>query len=285
MSIIIKKTILLNSNIVTNINLNSDYIQYGDDQGIETLSNLKKEELINPVNDVELIKFKYEDTKTQYGGAFKHFLSFAFNEIDPINIAPASFRNIFTDKEISGNTKTFQNSFFILDFFDTKNIYSQKKLSTNYITKKQNAPYSFYLLNNYDVDDIKVPVNQTNSIQIPEYFLNSTTGNTLNCYCRMMFYNAKSGTTTTFFNNAKINATDSSKLFFDIEINKSEKTWKFINQTVLAGINPMVSVMAIEPNKNNLYSKRINDGVENFNNKIENYPTGTTFNYDQINYI
>jgi hypothetical protein len=50
---IIKKKILINSNTVTNIQINSNFVQYGDDQGIESLSNLKKEELVNPVNDVE----------------------------------------------------------------------------------------------------------------------------------------------------------------------------------------------------------------------------------------
>lgn len=288
---IIKKKILINSNVVTNIQINSNFVQYGDDQGIESLSNLKKEEVVNPVNDVELIKFKYENSRNDNNTPLKHFLIFWFNETSPY-IPPASFRNIFTDKEITGNTKSFQNSFFILDFYDSDDIYKQKKLSTNYITKKQNAPYkkqnapySMYLLNNYDVDDVKVPINQSNSIQVPKNFLSSTTGNTMNMYCRMMFYNAKSGTTTTFFNNININNVDSSKLLFKIEINKSNKTWKFINQNLITGTTPMVAVIGSEPNKNNLYNSRINNGIENFANKIENFPTGTTFNYEKINYI
>ena len=281
---IIRKKILINSNLVTKIQINSDLTQYGDDQGNNVLSDLKASEVVNPIIDSELIRYKYEDTKTETDVAIMHQLSFSFNQKDIYTFPPA-FSNMFTNMEISGNTKNFQNSFFILEFFDSSDVYNQKKLSTTYLTKKSSSGLAIYVLNNYDSYVPTMPINQANSIFIPEYFVNSVSGNTVNCYCRMMFYNAKSGQTITFFNNMNINAIDSSKLFFDVEINKSNKTWKFINQKYLAGTTPLVAIVGIEPNKDNLYNKRVNDGVENIENNVENYPTGNTFNYMGINYI
>jgi hypothetical protein len=76
------------------------------------LSNLKKEELVNPVNDVELIKFKYENTKNNNGTPLKHLLTFGFNPINQYT-APASFRNVFSDKETVLKTLGVSSNFYI----------------------------------------------------------------------------------------------------------------------------------------------------------------------------
>lgn len=270
---IIKKTIALNSNVITNIHLNSNFNQFGDDQGIEKLYEDSKENFINPVIDVELLKLNYDQTLP-----VNNNLLFIFNNPD---LNSPSFSGMFTIDEITGNTKNFQNSFFIFDYYDSKDISTQKKLSTNYLTKKI---YSIYLIALYKLNNFgELPLNQAYNIFIPNNFIKSTTDNKITCYCRMMFYDAKLGKTINFYNSKYYNSStvDSSKLFFEIEINKSANTWKFVN---FENLIPN-TITAIEPSKTNLYSKRINDGIENFTNKIANYPTGSTFNYNTINYL
>ena len=276
---IIKKTIALNSNVITNIQLNSNFNQFGDDQGIEQLYEDSKENFINPVVDVELLKYNYDQTLP-----VNNNLVYIFQNPD---LNSPSFLGMFTVDEITGNTKNFQNSFFIFDYYNSKDISTQKKLSTNYLTKKIYPMYylfesiyiALYKLNNFG----ELPLNQTYNIFIPKNFIDSTTDNIITCYCRMMFYDAKLGKTINFYNSKYYNSSnvDSNKLFFEIEINKTLKSWKFINfENLLPN-----TITAIEPLKTNLYSKRINDGIENFANKIGNYPTGSTFNYDTINYL
>jgi len=252
-----KRIIKLN-NSDTNIKINligNNNSLLGYNQEIEKFVDNKKNELINPIIDYEMIKFTY---------------CYNFHEIDFLFTIPNStytssaFGNIFPSGEITDRfSPVIKNSFFIMDVYDTYKEYEQQKLSTIYFTKIWNSNYVFKYLINSDI--------QLNDLYLPKYYIDNNVNNNLNLYVKFSFFNASNGNIYLFRNSNNSNLT-SEKLYFKISINKSNLMWYFDENIT----QNKIKVLQIPIN--DIYAKKINDKVENDSIININYPKKTRFN-------
>jgi len=177
-----------------------------------------------------------------------------------------SFTNAgFSTEEISKNSSNMLNSFFIMELYDTYDPYTQTKISTNYLTKVLTTGY-----NNEPRYLVSAPSNnQFNDLFLPVSFLEANYGvSIITGYTRFSFYNAKTGRISLFYNSGNTSMLTPEKLYFKISINPLTKTWMFDNT------NPT----AVEILPTNAYAERINNTINNTENKKQNYPVGSIFN-------
>lgn len=232
----------------------------GYQQEIENLTTNTGINLINPTNDVEKRKYKLDP-----GISLTRF-RFDFNDMP-------FFTNIgFTLNEIQENANSFANSFFIFDYYDSYNPNTQIKLFTTYITKLVTYPYyiSYY--------PVSSSTSQIYYWYVPVSYISAQTGNTSTCYLKFSFYNAKTGKIIPFYNLYNSNLLTPEKLYFKVELNHVNKTWKVIN-------TEDYFVRAISFTTSSAYMDRINNTYEKFDNIIQTYPTGNSYNYKTNKYI
>ena len=262
---IIREKILrntLDSNLKITIGSHDDFIGY--QQEIDSLTKFTSTDLVNPAIDAEILRFKFNPI-SEYC-----IFQFLFN-------SNLSFINAgFSNSEITGKTVNIQNSFFILDFYDTYKPHSQTKIFTTYLTKVNSTPQYYIGM----VPLLGFQTNQFYYWNIPQSYINAQTGSTVTGYVKLSFYNAKSGTTSLFYNQvnsaAPIGLTPE-KQYFKAKLNLINNTWEFLNL-----LNNIVD--ANELNTSLEYGKRINNTFSKINTVKQNYPTGTTFNGGNATY-
>ena len=265
MSIIKENIRFTGENMNLKIVLNSRDNFIGYQQEIDGLTQLTTTDLINPAIDGETRRFKYDP---DLGNTV---LSFYFYSGNTYNV---SFLNAgFTQNEINSNSNKLLNSFFILDFYDTFDVNNQTKIFTTYLTKIldniSNSPiYRVYV----------EAINQFYYWYIPLSYINTLTGSTGIGYVKFSFYNAKNGNVSLFYNNDNAALTTAEKMFFKVELNLTDKTWKFLT-TSFPYLTAYELITSID------YINRINNTFEKFDNKKQEYPTGTTFNYRTGTYL
>lgn len=255
-----------NLDINLKINLGDGKHLLGYQQEIDNLTELTKQELINPVIDGETRRFKYE----QYGNAT--YLSFYFYAgAYGCTFADAGFSSV----EISTLSSKVLNSFYIMELYDTFDPYTQTKISTNYLTKILTNAF-----NGTPKYTVNVPSNnQFNDLYIPQSFLDAKYGVTMiTGYTKFSFYNAKTGRISLFYNSGNTSMLTPEKLYFKVRIDTYNKTWSFIGS---ASPNPT----AVEMLPNNAYVQRVNDTINNTENKKQNYPVGEAFDKNTGTYI
>jgi len=266
---IIKKIIALNNVKNISFSLESKNNRMGSDQIINKLVENYELESINNGVDNEVYRFKYKDV-------FAKIMHFNF-------LSGATYYNSylyagFTSDEIIGNKNTFTNSFFIIDVLDSMDIYSQKIISKNYLTKLTRIRTDGFIQEpNYIIGDTSASnKNQMNDIYLPKYFINSK-NDIFTVYLRISFYNAKTGKVTPFYNVVNESSKNSDKLFFGITVTKDSRSWKFNNQVL-----PYVYAKEIN---NTTYQTKLTNTSQNITNVNVVYPSGSTFNYNEINFI
>jgi hypothetical protein len=232
---------------------NNDFTGY--QQEIDNLTTFTSLDLVNPVVDVEERKFKLGPIVDVSFFTFYFFKSGAYN---------TSFLNAgFTQSEIDNNSVKLLNSFFILDFYDTYDTNIQKKILTSYLTKLGNKPeYEVRASTN----------NQLYNWYIPVWYIQSQTGSTSTAYAKFTFYNAKSGTTTLFYNQDNINLITAERMYFKVQLDLVNKMWKFVG-TSAPNMNAKQQI------NNTQYNSRINNTVTNTDSIMQNYPSGNTYQY------
>lgn len=254
---VIKEIIKFNNldvNLKFTLGANDGFLGY--QQEIDNLVVATKEILINPVNDTEVRRFKYDSSI----GRAKIIFYFGNSHTNTFISAG------FTEDEINTNDAKLLNSFFILDFYDTYNSNTQSKIFTNYLTKilgsNDNTPHYRIFTDT---------VNQFYNWNIPLSYINAQTGTTVIGYTKFSFYNAKTGVIALFYNynNDEI-LTPFLKMYFKTELNLSNMTWKFLGLTD-AVANPF------QVDSTSAYANRVNNTIGNFENKKQVYPTGNTF--------
>jgi len=236
------------------INLGSNESFLGYQQEINNYTEIASVELINETTDPEMKKFKYNSDVPYISGIM---LNFNFSETP------------FNNNEITGNTLNVLNSFYSMETYDDFNESNNTKLSTNYFTK------DFNITNNYNINNFNK--NQFYYLYLPESFILKQTGTTATTYSRFLFYNAKSGKTSVFYNEY-VNADTEEYTYFKIQINLLNKSWKFTQASNVININQI-------PEINNAFIKKVNDSINNFDQLKQSYPTGKTFNYLTQNYL
>lgn len=260
----IKEVIKFNGNDVNlkfSLGQAIDLIDY--QQQIDKLTEETKEELINPVIDYEVRRFKNN------AGLFSLKLSFYF--LNNNNFITAGF----TSDEIRSNSDNMRKSFFILDFFDNFDNNTQTKIFTAYLTK---------ILNGNELSGVKIPKysigayatpNQFYYLNIPESYLDKQTGSTAIAYIRFSFYNAKTGKLSVFYNKDNQELKTPEKMYFKTTLNLIDKEWEFESTDEIAyELSPL-----------NSYVSKVNDTYNNFNNEQQNYPEGTIFDSSDGSYF
>ena len=233
----------------------------GYQQEIDNITEETKDDLINPIVDNEVRRFSYIPDNVK-------ILSFFFNSVTP------SFEEAgFTTTEIENYSNNLRNSFFIMDYYDTFDPYTQTKIFTVYNTRVLNGSTSggvavpLYTLNNDNL-------NQFYHWNIPKYYLDAYTGSTVTGYTKFSFYNAKTGRIFLFYNknNTDAGITTPEKMYFKTKLNLTNMTWELD-----IGATPLGIVRIYEIPRTSAYTERVNDTFENYQNEQQNYPAGTTF--------
>ena len=195
----------------------------------------------------------------------------------------------FLASEIETNDDKFRNSFFILDFYDSFDDFNQTKIFTTYQTKiYYGEKLNEYSLPkpNYRLDDDTH--NQFQSWYIPKTFIdkNLMTGTTTVIgYSKFSFYNAKYGNISLFYNKDNANIITPEYMYFKTKIDLINLTWKFeVSENAGSSPNFPPDAVAYQLPFTNAYSKKVNDGIDNFNNKKQEYPSGNTFNQINVDY-
>jgi hypothetical protein len=253
MSIIKEKIKYAGSGMTINFGLSSNNSFLGYQQEIDNLTQVVSLDLVNPEIDVEERRFKSFNSSMLIPQLEFQFFSGTYQN----NFLAAGF----TLNNILYNASNILNSFFIMDFYNTYDVNTQIKIFTTYLTKIGIIPL-------YDIN----ATNQLYYWYIPMWYLNAQTGSTITGYAKFTFYNAKTGTIALFYNNDNLAYTTPEKMYFKVEINIPNKTWKFTNPSF-----PLI--LAKQLYTSTQYNQRVNDTVTNFNNEAQNYPSGQTFNY------
>lgn len=251
MSIIKTKVINDSKNKSIKIRLSNNDDFYGYQQEIDNLTEITSEDLINPVEDGEMRRFKIE-YNTQLN--FFFYWSFFGSDSNLNNFIAASF-----DTDEINKSLNFFNGFFILDVYDTFDPNIQTKIATTYLTKLGTEP-------NYEINSTD---NQFQYIYIPESYLNKENDGFLNAYIKFSFYNAKTGKVGLFYDKAKITDTTPNKDYFQISLNLDNRIWKISEGTQPYDI--------FEYPDDSTYTNKVNNTFDTFDNKKQTYPNGDTF--------
>jgi hypothetical protein len=264
---IIKERVLYNSGDI-NLKIPVSVIEgfTGQQQEIEKLTSFSATDLVNPVTDGEVRRFKhFRDTSTIL--EFQ-FYSTAFGLYSNLLTVPG-----FTTNELTLKNVKVLNSFFILEFYDSFNIYNQNKIFTTFLTKITTS-------NNQARYSVNSNENQFHYWYIPQSYIDAQTGLTTIGYTKFSFYNAKTGKIQSFINSDNASLKTSEKLYFKTRLNLSNMTWVFLTSS-----NTLYTAKEIPANLNASYNDKINKTVDNFDNLQQAYPTGNTFNYIDGRYL
>lgn len=233
------------------ITLGSQIGFLGYQEEIDNLTQVTSADLVNPVVDGETRRFKLGIPLTNF--------RFMFNGL------PSFVGAGFTPTEISGHSQNMLNSFFILDYYNTYNVYNQTKIFTTYLTKIGTTP-------NYNVS--AATGNQWYYWYVPISFIEIMTGTTTSGYVKLSFYNAKTGKVHIFYNNENAAMLTPQKMYFPAQLNANDMIWK------------MSSVIdARELTSSPLYNNRVNKTYDKYNAVKQVYPTGTTHYYKTNKYV
>jgi len=159
-----------------------------------------------------------------------------------------------------------QNSFFIMDFYDTYDIYTQTKIFSKYFTKLGTSNVSEYYVSSN--------ASQFFYWNIPRYYLNEQTGTTCMAYVRFTFINAEEGNTSLFYNSlAAIPFSSARKMHFAVELDLVDKTWK------------LGSINAKELVDSTAFINKVNNSYAKTENIQQVFPDGNTYDYEDNDYL
>jgi hypothetical protein len=164
----------------------------GYQQEIDNLTEETKDALVNPIVDNEVRRFNY-------AGSGPTFIQFSFTN-DGSNHYNTFFPNAagFTVDEINSYDDNLRNSFFILDFYDSFDSYTQSKIFTSYLTKVLDGEdYLTMPIPTYKMDSNTV--SQFYNWNVPKTYIDAHTGYTVTAYTKFSFYNAKYGFVSLFY--------------------------------------------------------------------------------------
>jgi hypothetical protein len=143
------------------------------------------------------------------------------------NIYQSNFVNAgFTLNEINLSNKTYRYSYILIQFYDSFDSKNQNLIHTGYI------PIYLFIDKTASVFDIKPSIKyyEFNNIYIPN---NIQVINNQTLFVKFSFFNAKTGKLLVFFNQTITNNTEE-KLYFKTNINKTNNTYSFNNQNIIA---------------------------------------------------
>lgn len=172
----------------------------------------------------------------------------------------------FTTGETAIRDEVILRSFFILQVYDSTSTENQTLLHTGYYNG-----YNFIQENDSSATYIFYPEDEVefNNLYIPQWFIESMTGDTVNIYGKLSFYNAKTGELQLFsqkygFLGSYELPTIEEDLYTTLTLTGS--TFQYDPATMYA-----------HELKNTNYVDKINNSLDSFDNEKPTYPTGNTF--------
>lgn len=256
-------------NLKFNLSSNNNFTGY--QQEIDSYTTQKSESLINPINDYEVKRFKITPSSTNI---YFLFYKTSTSTTSSMNLTDAGF----TENELKIKSSAVGNSFFIVDIYDSYDIFNQTKLSSIYMTKITEDIY-----NDKKVSTLQSSYNISNNfsqfyyLNIPNYFIKPYIESgitTIKLYAKFSFFQAKDGILKQFYNLKYSDYLNAESLCHIIYLNLNDYTWRFHYTTV-----PSIGLNEIkQSNSNNDYVNKINNNLTTINNEIPQYPSGgTTF--------
>jgi hypothetical protein len=223
----------------------------------QDIDNLIAEETGLSINDVEDgEKFRYLPDSTETLKAY--FYSGGTYD--------TSYENAgFTSGETSSRNEVILRSFYIMQVYDSVSTENQTLLHTGYFNG-----YNFIRIDDqttvyaYDSED------EFSYLYLPQWYIDSLSGQTTTLYGKISFYNAKTGKLQLFshatqgFPASYKEPTVDADLYFDLDLDP-------INFSYDGG-----TIYAYEI-QNTEYTNKINRTISSFDNKKPTYPTGNTF--------
>ena len=263
---IIKERIKFNNqDVILKISLSGNNKISGYQQEIDNITEKTKDDLINPVIDNEVRRFRYSGS----GGRTDLLFYFTANGSNHYNTFLSSGAG-FTQTEVNDYDEKLLNSFFILDFYDNFSSYTQTKIFTNYLTK---------VLDCYEDGSTPIPkykihsdtVNQFYNWYIPKSYLDQYIGqDTVVGYTKFSFYNAKTGVMSLFYNKDNDTLKTPEKYYFKTTLDLVNMTWRFT-------LDDEPDALIYEVPRTYDYVDRVNNTIDNFDNQKQNYPDGNVF--------
>lgn len=242
-------------NIQIPINVNLEHTGY--QQEIDEFTSIKTNNSINDATDGEVFKFKY--------GSDNKKIEFTFDES----------LGGFTTNDITNESLSYLNSFYIFDFFDSISPNNQTKIFSTYLTNFNKDSFTLYEFSpSFQIYNLFIPIGylDVNEIDNNEKYT---------AYCRFSFFNAKTGNIQIFYNEDNESKTTSEKIFVKTEFDLNNRTWRFISESIIEGSTLYLK----ELTDSQEYTERINNTIEKYDNLQQNYPDNTTFNYQTGKYI
>lgn len=177
-----------------------------------------------------------------------------------------------------------------MDYYDTYDVNVRNKIFSSHITK----------LIDYGVEDYMYPppIYQLNSniisndtkyntvlsellyLNIPTSYIDSSDNNIMYGYVQFSFYSAFGGNFYVFYNKDNENLLTPERMCVKVEINKSNKTWKFISNS----ISSSKTLNLYEYTRSSNYLNKLNNSVNKTSVIKQNYPDGNFFNYETREY-
>lgn len=244
------------------INIGSTNNLNGNQDVINTLINNTSNSLINTPIDSETWKFKYHPN-------YNALMVFKFGTA----VYPSYTEAGFLNDEMKYNSSNYANSFFIMDFYDSYDENNQNKLMRSFLTIKDEY-YSFFDVGK-EYQTLDIINNQISTLFVPQWVINNYTGNIYTIYVKFSFYNAKLGKMHQFYNNEFNTDTSSRKMYFEIRLMPSNKTWLFTD----VDNNKLINAIELLDSDAYTYNKKINDSINKIPNLKQEYPDGNLFDY------
>jgi hypothetical protein len=249
----------------TNIkfNLDVDNSLLGFQQEIDNLTQTTSIDLVNPPVDIEERRYKNDYTSNNITFRFTlNGMSYGYN-----------YENAgFSTSDILNDSLNKQNSFYILDFYDSYDVNNQTKILTSYLTKIGDDA-RFVIDSNNQIYYWYVPISYINS-QL-DLGITRMTG-----YTKFSFFNASAKNNNNlilFYNIIYENNTTPQRMYFTTELDFIKKTWKFIN--------PNTNLTANQLWNSQDYIKKVNKSYTSYDNEQQNYPNGSEFDANTGKYV
>ncbi|MFW6219280.1 MAG: hypothetical protein ACOC33_00300 [bacterium] len=243
---------------------------------------------INPANDAEKMIFFSDKNYTL------DFYFFNPEDKDFDNNYAQIFTNLdfgsgftvtFFDEiiySIDGSPRqTYSNSFYVLEIYDSTASENQNRIHISYIqldpfdinyTYEENV-IAFFVTRLVTGATTTITLNndqEASQFYISNDYLENITGDTLNAYARISFYNAKIGKVLNLYNVSNSGSTvNEDLLYFDVTIDLVNNEYSFESDTLIA--YQYISEK---------YQNVVNENIENIINKNPVYRDGNTFTVD-----
>jgi len=226
----------------------------GEEQEIQKYINTQTTLAVNQAIDGE--KFIYKRRRNfEYNFQFYDYTLQTYNN--------SLLTQGFTTNEFSNNVSSIQNSFFIAQYFDSTDLDNQTLLHASYFNGYQfisngvSTIYNTSLIRNTELTQVF----------LSQQFINSKLDNRFDIYVRYYFFNSKTGGIIPMLatNNETLNT--SSRLFYSVNINKTERNFDIISQL-------QVNFKEV-PNLN--YRNKITNTVDTISREKQNPPLGQGF--------